>query len=240
MSRIRLFHTALSSGSHVLSPEESHHFSSVLRGRCAQELTLFDGEGREGTATVTEVSRKGVVVDIEAIVERPFARRIQLTLATAMPRKQRQAFLLEKCTELGVWAIWPTICARSVALPKKEHDERWRRTTIEAAKQCGRSWLPRIEGPLTFAETVQRAASFDLCVVTDVGTRAASLVNILPADHGANPVRLLAWIGPEGGLTQPEIDAATEVGAMSARLGANTLRVETAALAVAATVEQLQ
>ncbi len=247
MSPVRLFHSPISSGRSELNPAESHHFASVLRGRLGDELLLFDGEGHEGVATVVELGKARAVVDVGEISERPFGQRVWLTIATAMPRKHRQGFLFEKCTELGTRAIWPTVCERSVVLPRAGSDERWRRTTIEAAKQCGRCWLPRIVAPLRFSETIDRCAAFDLSVVTDPGTSTtlaqAISAHVGPATDKPNAgatTQILVWVGPEGGLSPDEVATATQAGAVRASLGNTVLRVETAAVAVAAIAAQMQ
>ncbi len=238
MSVPRLFHGELGAGRVALSAEESRHAGSVLRCEVGDAVRLFDGEGREARATVFRVGRDGVTVDVEEAVTLSFGEAIKLTLAVAMPRKQRQAYLFEKCTELGVWEIWPTICERSVVKPKADQVGKWRRTSIEAAKQCGRCWIPRIEKPVSFDETILRAGAFDRLVVTTVDTSSRALTEVLSerADERvrAKPSSALVWIGPEGGLREAEVEAACAAGAVRAHLGENVLRVETAAATVVA------
>lgn len=244
MGRPRLFHSQLSAGEVTLSPEESRHASRVLRCRVNDQVVLFDGKGGEGVATVTEVNRGGVILQVADLAKRPFDQRVRLTLAVALPRAPRQPFMFEKCTELGVWAVWPMVCERSVVKPAAGQVEKWRRTTIEACKQCGRAWLPRIELPRPFSETLAHAAEFDTAVVTHADTSFTSLVDVLAASgtrsaggcsgESDDARTLLVWVGPEGGLSPEEIAAAVGVGAVGAQLGSHVLRVETAAITVAA------
>ncbi len=201
---------------------------------------LFDGEGAEAVGRVADIRRQAVTIDVGEVREPPVSNGVRLTLAVAMPRKQRQGFLFEKCTELGVWAIWPTVCARSVVKPAPDRLSRWRRTTVEAAKQCRRCRLPRVEAVMQFAETVERAGEFDACVVTDADPASRPLLEVLAACkaqfENAGGWSLLVWIGPEGGLTAEEVESAVGLGANRAGLGDSVLRVETAAVAVAALV----
>jgi len=223
-----------------LCREESHHVRDVLRARTGDDVVLFDGEGREAQGRIVGIAKNGVEIDVNEVAPCPNVASIRLTLATAMPRAQRQSFLFEKCTELGVWSIWPTIYERSVVKPGASHVDKWRRTTIEAGKQCGRARLPRIEGPYTFAETIARACEFDRRIVTDADPAFAPLMEAIRVEIGASRppdvarVTLLVWIGPEGGLTREEIASALSTGAVGATLGSYPLRIETAAVAVCA------
>lgn len=204
----------------------------MLRCGVGDPVVLFDGRGGEAGATITAVERDGVSVEVSRVVHRTFDRRIRLTLAVAMPRRNRQSFLFEKCTELGTWSIWPMVCARSVVKPKPEGIDKWRRTAIEAAKQSERCWLPKIEPPQSFSDTLEKVSEFDTSIVTDTDTSFEPLSDCLLAR--GDMANLLVWIGPEGGLAPEEIEAARCAGAVGARLGPGVLRVETAAITVAA------
>ena len=240
MPKLRFYHPSLTHGRIVLSPEESHHAGSVLRCSVGDRAWLFDGQGREAFGHIADTHRGAVAVDVEQLREPPTTERIRLTLAVAMPRNQRQVFLFETCTELGVWAIWPMVCTRSVVKPAADRATRWKRTTIEAAKQCRRCRLPLVADTQPFSATVARADEFDALVVTSVSPSSTPLSEVL-VRHRANavnsgPMSLIVWIGPEGGLTTEEEESTAAVGATKANLGDTVLRVETAAVAVAALV----
>lgn len=228
----RYYHRDLVVGNVDLSKEESHHARTVLRCQVGDAVVLFDGCGREGCGIVSDAGRSGVKVTVERVDERPYDGRIRLTLAVAMPRKPRQGFLFEKCTELGVWAIWPTVSERSVVKPGSDQTTRWTRTAIEAAKQCESAWLPRIEQACSFADVLERVDRFDVAIVTDARESFPAITDVLSA--GATASRVLALIGPEGGFSDDEVAAAIDAGAVGARIGSSVLRIETAALTVAA------
>lgn len=234
MATPRLYHPQLTVGRVTLSKDESHHAGSVLRCRPGDPVVLFDGQGREAAAVVAAVAPRAVTVDVAAIDERSRELGIRLTLAVALPRSHRQTFLFEKLTELGVSAIWPMVTERSVVRPRADHVAKWNRTTIEAAKQSERAWLPHIQPPTTFDETLTRVGEFDTALVTDRDTSHETLSDHLGSASAITS--LLVWIGPEGGLTPDEISAALNAGATPVSLGSHILRVETAAIAVAAIV----
>ena len=144
--------------------------------------------------------------------------------------------LLEKCTELGLARLVPMVSERSVVDPtdrQENHLVRWRRTVVEAAKQCGRTRLPEITAVLTFDAAVQAAASGS-------GARliASPEPDAVTLKEFASPLppgqSITAFIGPEGGFTPEEVSLARRNGCTPVSLGPRILRVETAAMALCA------
>ncbi len=217
-----------------LPPEEARHARSVLRIGAGSEIIVFDGLGAEATARVERVSRHGMLVRVGDVQVVPFDVSIRLTLAVAMPRSHRQHVLIEKCTELGVSAVLPLISERSVVRPTDNSLEKWSRVAVEAAKQSGRKWVPRILPPASFTDAVERIDPADLAVVLDPGSAAPPLTEVLAGSPDADTI--IAWIGPEGGFTREEQERAEGRGARRARLGPTVLRIETAAILVAGLV----
>lgn len=228
----RFYHPNLTVGRHLLSVDEAHHARSVLRINAGEAVELFDGECGLAVGEVVVVSRSEVVVEVGEISWTTFAGAVRLTLATAMPRKQRQGFLFEKCTELGVWAFWPTIFDRSVVKPGEGSSDKWRRTVVESCKQCGRVWVPNVANPLPLADVVSGMDAFDVCAVAGFSESSRPLIEVIrDARVSDDPLRVLVFIGPEGGMTE---DEARMIEAPIVTLGRHTLRIETAC--VAATV----
>lgn len=230
----RFYCPQLAVGSVTLPPEEAHHARTALRLRSGDAVTLFDGAGGQAEARLTTVSKQQICAEVGPIARLPFEHPVQLTLAVALPRAPRQPFLFEKCTELGVAAFWPVLCERSVVRPRAGSADRWMRIAIEAAKQSGRAWVPRIESPQPYKNAIVRAAEFDAALVLDLGDAAPPAPEVLARCAGCRT--MVACIGPEGGLTADEVEAAVSAGAQTVRLGRTILRVETAAAAVASIV----
>jgi len=234
MSQTRLYHTPLTVGSVTLSAEESHHAAVVRRAREGAEVVLFDGAGAEASCRIARANRRAVVVNVEQITHHPPDLAIDLTLAVALGKAQRQSYVIEKCTELGVGAIWPLGTDRSVSRPGAATVEKWNRRAIEAAKQSRRRWLPQISAARALADAVATLGQFDCVAFADTeGARTEWDRALLPLKRGS---RVLVLIGPEGGWSTAERSQLTERGAAAICLAPTVLRTETAAVAACAAV----
>lgn len=224
-----------------LSAAEAHHALSVLRLAASTEVQLFDGHGGAARGRITETGRGRVVVRVEARQDLGPRPQPAVHLAFAVPKGKRLDWLLEKATELGAASLRPIVFQRSVAgtgefTPARR--QRWLAHCIAAAKQSGLSWLPDIERPLPLGEFLEQAligAEGYFGIVGAAGGAALSLSRVVAAEPPGRDVCVL--VGPEGGLTHAELQAAVEAGFVPAQLGRTVLRVETAAIALlAATV----
>ena len=233
----RLFCPDLTVGSVRVSPQEAHHAATVLRASVGDDITLFDGKGGQAYGVVTHTGERELVIEVRQVERGPFELRRRITLAVAMPKTHRQGYLVEKCTELGVAAIWPIITQRSVTRPSSAAVQKWSRRAVEAAKQSGRSWLPTFINPLPFRETLGRMHEFDAACMTEVGSSLPPFASFLIERPEASAV--LVWVGPEGGWSDAERQQAVDAGATVAALGPNVLRTETAAVAVCAAAAML-
>jgi 16S rRNA (uracil1498-N3)-methyltransferase len=205
----------------------------VLRLQPGDALTLFDGLGGQWAGAVTAMSRREVRVRTlrHEPVERELARHV--TLAVGMPANERMDGLIEKATELGVAAIQPLVCERSVlrvagerALRKAAH---WHAVAVAASEQCGRNRVPTIEEPVSLADWLREphadGALRWLLSLTDAQPWPASR----EAGHA-----VVVLSGPEGGFTAQELQAARGAGFVAVSLGARVLRADTAPLAALA------
>lgn len=217
--------------------EEARHAIAVLRVSVGDEVVLFDGAGREATGRVARTDRKRLTVEVSHVERRPVELSRQVTLAVGMPRTHRQGYLVEKCTELGVGAIWPIDTDYTVTRPGSAAVEKWRRRAIEAAKQAERAWIPTIVEPQSFESALKRIAEFNASSLTDTGPSLPSFRAFLASVPAGCPV--LVWVGPEGGWSETEARQAVEAGAVRTTLGPTVLRTETAAVAVCAAAAML-
>jgi 16S rRNA (uracil1498-N3)-methyltransferase len=217
----------LGPGEFVLAGAEAHHLAAVRRFSPGDRVTLFNGDGSEYLAEVTALAKKSVTLNVLSAVAADRELPFPLVVASALPKGDRAEFLVEKLTELGATRFVPLVTARSVVIPKPSAVEKFARAVVEASKQCGRNRLMAVESPARWEHFVRRhdlpAARFVLH--TDGGDTLLL---------GRGPEGVAVAIGPEGGFTAEELEAARPGGWRTARLGPRVLRVETAALAAAA------
>jgi len=204
----------------------------VLRARAGHPVVLFDGAGQQATGMLKRVARRAAVVEITSMERRPFELAYRVTLAVAVGKQHRHAYLIEKCTELGVSAIQPLMADRSVTRPSRSAVEKWQRRAIESAKQSDRAWVPKIALPKDVNDVVDQVGAFSLAAICDVAPDGWPLRNLLHTV--AVPCDVLCLVGPEGGWTDDERDRARRAGIVTVRLAPTTLRTETAAVAVCA------
>ena len=226
----------LASGTDVALPESAaYHVARVLRLRPGAPLVAFDGTGYDFRCEITAVEGDTVRV---AVGERTPGLRdspLGITLVQAVSRSERMDWTLQKATELGVRVIVPVLSARSVVRLDERQAERklrhWRAIVAGACEQSGRSTLPEVRSPVELGRFLAESPrEGQRLVLSPAGP--ASLAGLATT---ASRVELL--IGPEGGLDDHELDAATRAGFSPVRLGPRVLRTETAGI-VALTVLQ--
>ena len=207
-----------------LAPEEARHATGARRLAIGDELFLFDGKGKRARARIRDVPRRGAprleLLTSETVP--PPARRVWL--ASALPKGDRQAVLLDMATQLGMTDFVPLACERSVAAASAGAIARWQRILLEACKQSRRFYLPRLHPALTPAQLPRHAAA--RLFVAHPGGDTLTLA--------ADASDVAAAIGPEGGFTEAEVAALVAGGAGKIGLGDGILRIETAGIAALA------
>jgi 16S rRNA (uracil1498-N3)-methyltransferase len=234
----RFFHeTSLELGPATLDGPEAHHLIHVLRAKPGLEVILFDGSGDEFAARVEQVERAAVRLAVYERREEDRESATTIALGVALPKGDRPRWLVEKCTELGVAELIPLETVRGEAQPGAGALEKLRRAVIEASKQCGRNRLMEIRAPQAWDEFITARALMpgSRWIAHPGGTTLAkALTSEVIASSSPRAFHLA--IGPEGGLTEQEIRGGTNSGWHIIGLGRRLLRVETAAIALAAVV----
>jgi len=213
-----------------LEGSEAHHLLHVLRLVVGDEVELFDGENGAASAEITSTSRSSVELQVRQRRESSQIVGRSIDLATAVPKSDRFRWLVEKATELGVGRLLPLKTARSVVHPNDGKLQKMRQTVIAACKQSGRNRLMAIEPIINWNSLI--AEEFGEKTVIVAHPSGEPLQPLLAACDMDRP--LLLVIGPEGGLSDEEVEQARSAGAMLANLGENILRIETAAVVLAA------
>ncbi|EDL51225.1 hypothetical protein VSAK1_07844 [Vibrio mediterranei AK1] len=214
-------------GTLALSEDAAGHVGRVLRMKEGQEVLLFDGSGHEFPATITQIGKKNVDVDIQEKVSTSIESPLDLHLGQVISRGDKMEFTIQKSVELGVNTITPLISERcGVKLDAKRFEKKlqqWQKIAISACEQCGRNTIPEIR-PIMSLE--QWCAEPSEALKLNLHPRAKYSINTLP--EPVTKVRLL--IGPEGGLSAQEIEMTEQYQFEETLLGPRVLRTETAAL----------
>lgn len=212
-----------------LARDDARKLTLVLRRGEGSPLEVVDSAGALFAATLLPAP-SGAHARLDAALQRPAAPRLTLTLAQGVPKGQKMDFVVEKATELGVARIVPFYGERSAGdATRPGKVERWRRIARSAAQQCGRLDVPEVAEPLDFAALAGTFATYGRALVPWELADPVPLRDVLPP-LVAEVTSLLIAIGPEGGLSRAESDAATAAGAVPISLGRRILRTETAGL----------
>jgi len=219
-------------GEATIAGSEYHQLRNVLRLDVGSSVTIFNGAGVEYDAEVVSLGRTGARLRVCGEIRSLPASTLRLTLAWGLCKAKATDWLIQKATELGVTGLQPFVAARSIAKPGRERHrtEKWRRLTIETAKQCGASHLPEICEPEDYGDMLRASATASVRAL--LTPRAEVRFRDVLRAHESDSVWLA--VGPEGGFTADEEQTALKAGLHLASLGANTLRTETACLAALA------
>lgn len=220
-----------------LSEADSHHADRVLRLREGDEVSVLDGQGGEILGSVVRRDSQGVWI-------RSSRRRRQarlpadVTLVQSILKGKAMDWTVEKATELGVRRFVPFQARRSVSVSRPAEDSRrceaWRRTSVEAAKQCGNAWLPEILTPASLADLSRLLAGQSLILVAAL-SGPTTTVGVAVGNRPLDSVAIC--VGPEGDFTPDELEGLRQIGARPVTLGPHVLRAETAAISATAIVQ---
>lgn len=221
-------------GEITLDAAAARHARDVLRLTQGTSVEVFDDEGATAAGTLVEVGPRTVIVHVEQVSSDSRSTASRLTVASAVPKGDRADWMVEKLSELGVERFIPLAAARSIVLPEgKSKAQRWARLATESAKQSRRTGVMKID-PLTRVEDALAASDGARVLLLSTAPDAMPILDALRLPAGQQT--MLAFIGPEGGWTDDEIALFSSTGAAGVKLTPTVLRVETAAVAVAAIV----
>ncbi|MEI6416403.1 MAG: RsmE family RNA methyltransferase [Verrucomicrobiota bacterium] len=162
-----------------LNEAETHHAQRVLRLQPGATITVFDGDGREASATIEAFHKKNASLRLGALQQTP-RPPVEITLAQAIPKGRNMDLIIQKAVELGVTRIIPLVTDRTIVRCQDDEtkQERWQAIALEACKQCGQNWMPTVEAPCSLQESLdffQNSTSDANCDVAPV--LASSSIN---------------------------------------------------------------
>src|SRR5689334_6118439 len=214
----------------MLTADEARHLREVLRLKPGDEVSVFDGAGKEFRARVAQARREFAELELQDEIEpaRPESP-LKITLAVALLKGEKFDLVVQKATELGVVKIVPLITRYADIKLRDESDAskrvaRWQRIALEAAKQSGRAVVPQVSLPVAVSSVLSES-----CFL--FSEREGHGLTQIEADE------ITAIIGSEGGWSDEELEQARAAGAQIVTLGGRILRAETAAITVAALLQ---
>jgi 16S rRNA (uracil1498-N3)-methyltransferase len=228
---------ALAAGQLIeLDAQAAVHLSKALRLKAGDALVLFNGEGGEFAASIEALERRAVRVRVGEFVAREVESPLELVLAQGISRGERMDYTVQKAVELGVSRIIPVDTERTGVNLKGDRQikrrEHWQAVVNSACEQSGRNRVPMVEEVVSLTHWLGRAPEGLKLVLHHRAEQG--LLGMVPPQ---GPVILL--IGPEGGLSDHEIELAQGVGFHPLCLGPRVMRTETASVAALSVLQWL-
>lgn len=214
-----------------INGDDAHHIINVLRFKIGTKLIISNGKNQY-VVSVIDIENSSVILKIieeyNQVVESP----INITLYQGLPKSDKMDLIIQKCTEIGIKKIVPVETEFSTIKIKEKNIynkiSRWKKISLEASKQSGRSIVPDVLMPVGFKDALESLNEFDLCLIPYEKETNMRLKDVLKKNFDAK--NICVFIGPEGGFSENEIMAAIEYGAIPVTLGPRILRTETAGI----------
>jgi 16S rRNA (uracil1498-N3)-methyltransferase len=228
----------IQAGQVTLRDPVAHQVQHVLRLHAREHIIVLDPEGMQYTAELAQFGPGEItarILDQQAAAGEP---RIRLTLYQSLTQREKFEWILQKCTEVGICACVPVISSRSLVRAWDKEDDkkaqRWQRILQEAAEQSHRGRVPQLKPALRFEQAIAEAVkTHDMCLIPWEEEHGLSLGQALGV-HSPPPASIALFIGPEGGFSSEEAQAAERAGIQAVTLGKRILRAETAAVVASA------
>jgi len=218
-----------------LADEVVQHVARALRMRVGEQIELFNGDGYNYRATLTRVEKRSVEAHIEDAVAAEVESPLQVHIGQSISRGERMDYAVQKATELGMAQLTPLLSERcEVKLNAERQDKRqrhWQQVAVSACEQSGRSTVPDVNG---FQSLSAWCAQVDADLKFVLHHHSAA-----PLGTFEPPQSVALLIGPEGGLTEAEVEQAMAHGFKPLALGPRVMRTETAPVAAQAVMHYL-
>lgn len=216
----------------ALDKEDSRYISSVLRMRGGEELIVVDKDGYEILSSVVTLSKDEVILRAVKRSENISESPCRVTLYQSVSKGERMDLTIQKSVELGVYKVVPVFSERCVVKPGKDSKiDRWQKIALEAARQSGRGIIPEVASPMSFKDALKDAEDKAIKLFPWEEEHGQTLKRVI---DGTTFDSAAVFIGPEGGFSEEEAQAAKDAGLSLVTLGRRILRTETAGPAVLA------
>lgn len=219
-----------------LDSDAANHVGKVLRMKSGYKIILFNGDGADYSATICEITKKNITVSIDTSEETNSESCLYTHIGQVISRGDRMDYMIQKSTELGVSEITPLTSERCEVKLKGDREEKrvkhWQQIAISAAEQCGRAKVPVINSIMSLDEWIKEKPEEELGLVMHHRT-TQSLSDL------KQPQKVRLLIGPEGGLSDTEIEFSITQKFTATTLGPRVFRSETAPIATLSIIQWL-
>jgi 16S rRNA (uracil1498-N3)-methyltransferase len=223
----------------TLDEEQSRHIAKSLRMNVGDMITACDGSGSDYGCRIEEITKDCVILAVCYKQASDSEPSVKVSLYQGVPKGDKTEDIIQKCVELGVYEITPTLTKRSISRPDEKQAAkkqiRYNKISLEAAQQSGRGIVPQVNKMITLKEAIATCTA-DLKILFYEG--GGEPIKKILADFSKDkaPESIAIFIGPEGGFAPEEAELLTENGAISATLGKRILRTQTAPVAALAAI----
>lgn len=213
----------------ILDGEEARHIAKSLRMKVGDMLTVTDGSGEDYGCLITQITKDTVTLEVCYKQSNGSEPSCKVTIYQGVPKSTKTEDIIQKCVELGVYRIVPTLTKRSVSRPDEKSaskkNQRYKKIALEAAQQSGRGIIPEISPQTTLKQALAEDSANKKIVFYEGG--GDKLKDIISPDDD----KVSIYIGPEGGFEPEEVEAIVSAGGRRATLGPRILRTQTAPVA---------
>lgn len=212
-----------------ITNDDYNHIVNVLRMKKNDNI-LITNKKTQATfnCKIEEINTSEVICDIINEENKNIEMNLEVDIFQGLPKADKMEYIIQKCVEIGVHKIVPVNMKYCVAKIKDEEKKniRWNKISEVAAKQSKRNMIPKVENSINISELYNEIKNYDLAIVAYENEENITLKDILKNEN--NPKKIAIIIGPEGGISQEEIEELTKAGVKRASLGNRILRTETA------------
>ncbi|PKL49649.1 MAG: hypothetical protein CVV39_02765 [Planctomycetes bacterium HGW-Planctomycetes-1] len=220
----------------ILTDVQFRHLTKVLRLKIGDSVELFDGKGTLAQAIIEKIEKSQAVLLVKTIENHPKPTQQRIIIASSIAKGDRFELLVAKCTELGIDRIVPVIFERTVK--QSLQHRRLETIALESTKQCQRLFLPIIDSPISLSQAIEKLRADYPNAKIIFGSLTQNAESIINFDSALNEI--IAFIGPEGGLTETEENMLKQTNAQPVKLTETVLRIETAAITFAAVLAAMR
>lgn len=221
--------------------EDATHITKVLRMKAGDAILVFDGTGCEYICELLSINKDKCEAKILSSKFSEQEPKTRVNIYQGIPKSGKMEGIIQKSVELGVYSIIPVAmdrCVSKLEAGKKQDDKinRWNKVAIEAAKQCGRGIIPKVDAPMNFSDAIDKMSKAPLSIMPYeiLATSDNSNLKSILSENSATEISVI--IGPEGGFSESEAALAKKSGIKLIGLGPRILRTETVSSAILAII----